>query len=69
MGMLMHHTWLKQQEAMKAKTAVEEEIPFNEPVTEVEAKATAEAEEPKRETESKAKAPARKPAARRKTSK
>ena len=52
MGMLMHHTWLKQQEAMKAKTAVEEEIPFNEPVTEAEAKATAEAEESKRKTES-----------------
>ena len=31
MGMLMHHTWLKQQEAEKAKTVVEEEIPFTEP--------------------------------------
>ena len=64
MGMLMHHTWLKQQEALKAKTAVEEEIPFSEPMTEKEIKAV-EAEA----AESKPKAPARKPAARRKTSK
>ena len=69
MGMLLHHTWLKQHEAMKAKTAVEE-VPFNEPVTEQEEEATAEAEAPKatKRTETK-KAPARKPAAKRKTSK
>lgn len=64
MGMLLHNTWLKQQEALKAKAkeaeaAVEEEIPFNDH-PEV-------PEEPKKE--SKPKAPAKKPAARRKTSK
>ena len=71
MGMLMHHTWLKQQETMKAKTAVEEEIPFNEPLTEEETKAVeaeAEAEKPKAEAK-KPKAPAKRPVRRSATKK
>ena len=62
MGMLMHYTWLKQQEALKAKAkaedAVEEEIPFTDPPEEI-----------SQEEVKKPKAPAKKPVARRKTSK
>ena len=61
--MLLHNTWLKQQEALKAKAkgaedAVAEEIPFTDPPEEI----------PQEEVK-KPKAPEKKPAARRKTSK